>query len=297
VLIPAFKQAGARLKVVASSGGITGLHAARKFGFEETTTDTDSIFADPEVTAVAIATRHESHARLVCQALTSGKHVFVEKPLALTLDEIVEIERCYAASARPPLLMVGFNRRFSPQVKKIKSLLESANGPKAFIMTVNAGAIPSGHWTQDASIGGGRILGEACHFIDLLRFLAAAPIRRQTSARMESQTRDTAAIQVAFADGSLGVIHYLANGNKSYPKERLEIFTAGRVLTLDNFRKLTGFGWPGFSKMNLWRQDKGQRACAAAFLDAIARGGSSPIEFDELLEVSRATIEASEALR
>jgi predicted dehydrogenase len=296
VLIPAFKQAGARLKMVASSGGVSGVHAGRKFGFEETTTDTESIFVDPEVTAVAIATRHDSHARLVCQALGSGKHVFVEKPLALTPEELAEIERCYNESGKQPLLMVGFNRRFAPQVEKIKSLLEGMKGPKAFVMTVNAGAIPPEHWTQDPAIGGGRILGEACHFIDLLRFLAAAPIARHNSFRMDSRTSDTAAIQLTFADGSLGTIHYLANGSKSYPKERLEIFAAGRVLKLDNFRKLAGFGWPGFTRMNLWRQDKGQRACAAAFVQAVERRGEAPIGFHELMEVSRVTIEVSEAL-
>ena len=294
VLIPAFKQAGARLKVVASSGGVSGLHAGRKFGFEETTTDTGSVFADLQVTAVVIATRHESHARLVCQALGSGKHVFVEKPLALSLEELAEIERCYGESGKQPLLMVGFNRRFAPQIKKIKSLLESMKEPKAFVMTVNAGAIPAEHWTQDPAVGGGRILGEACHFIDLLRFLAAAPIVSHTSSRMESRTNDTAVIQLTFADGSLGTIHYLANGNRSYPKEQLEIFAAGRVLKLDNFRKLTGFGWPGFAKMNLWRQDKGQRACAAAFVQAVKRGGEPPIGVDELMEVSRIAIAVSE---
>lgn len=296
VLIPAFKQAGARLKVVASSGGVSGLHAGRKFGFEETTTDTGSVFADFQVTAVVIATRHASHARLVCQALGSGKHVFVEKPLALTLDELAEIERCYGESGKRALVMVGFNRRFAPQVKRIKSLLERMKGPKTFVMTVNAGAIPAEHWTQDPAVGGGRILGEVCHFIDLLRFLAAAPITRHSSTSMESGTHDTAAIQLAFADGSLGIIHYLANGSKTYPKEQLEIFAAGRVLKLENFRKLTGFGWPGFNKMNMWRQDKGQKTCAAAFLHAIERGGEAPIGFDELIEVSRVTIEVSEAL-
>ena len=174
VLIPAFKAAGVRFKVVASSGGVSALHAGRKFGFEEATTDTDSIFADPQVNAVVIATRHDNHARLVCQALRAGKHVFVEKPLALTLDELAEIEHVYAEvrAATPvstrgdgmPLLMVGFNRRFAPQVKKIKSLLERVKGPKAFVMTVNAGAIPSNHWTHDPGVGGGRVLGEALPF-------------------------------------------------------------------------------------------------------------------------------------
>ncbi len=298
-LIPAFKAAGARLKVVASSGGVSGVHAGRKFGFEETTTDTDSVFADPEVNTVVVTTRHDSHARLVCQALRAGKHVFVEKPLALTLEELVEIERAYGERGAPrptPLLLVGFNRRFAPQVKKIKALLDGVKGPKAFVMTVNAGAIPAGHWTQDPAVGGGRIVGEACHFIDLLRFIAGVSITRHGNARMESATADTVSIQLDFADGSIGTIHYFANGTKSFPKERLEVFAAGRVLQLNNFRKLTGFGWPGFSKMNLWRQDKGQKACVAAFLRAVEQGGEAPIGFDELMEVSRVTVEVTSTI-
>jgi predicted dehydrogenase len=157
-------------------------------------------------------------------------------------------------------------------------------------MIVNAGAIPPGHWTQDPEVGGGRIIGEACHFIDLLRFLSGAPIVRHSSTQMAGGTRDTATIQLSFEDGSMGTIHYLANGSRAFPKERLEVFAAGRVLQLDNFRKLSGFGWPGFSKMNLWRQDKGQKECAAAFVRAIESGGPPPIAFDELLEVSRVAI-------
>jgi predicted dehydrogenase len=164
-------------------------------------------------------------------------------------------------------------------------------------MTVNAGSIPPDHWTQDPQSGGGRILGEACHFIDLLRFLAGAPITGHTSTRMAGQTGDTATIQLSFQDGSIGTIHYLANGSRRFPKERLEVFAAGGVLQLDNFRKLKGYGWPGFSSMSLWRQDKGQRACAAAFIDAIENGKPSPIPFEELMEVSRVTIEVAEALR
>jgi predicted dehydrogenase len=193
--------------------------------------------------------------------------------------------------------MVGFNRRFAPQVRKIKSLLESSQGPKVFVMTVNAGQVPADHWTQDPAVGGGRILGEACHFIDLLRFLAGAQIVGHASTGMRSQTNDTVAIQLTFADGSLGTIHYLANGSKSYPKEQLEIFSAGRVLKLDNFRRLKGFGWPGFTSMNLWRQDKGQRACAAAFVHAIEQGGEPPIAIDELLEVSRIAVAVAIAQR
>ncbi len=293
VLIPAFKQAGARLKAVVSNGGVSGLHAGRKFGFEHTTTETGSIFDDADTDAVIITTRHDSHARLAEQALSAGKHVFVEKPLALTLEELNRLEKTYSGLNPAPILMVGFNRRFAPHVQKIKSLLQPVKGPKAFVMTVNAGAIPADHWTQDPSAGGGRVVGEACHFIDLLRFLAGSAIAQQSSVRMPGATADTLNIELAFADGSVGTIHYFANGSKSFPKERLEIFATGRVLQLDNFRKLRGYGWPGFAKMNLWRQDKGQRACAAAFLHAVERGGEPPIEFRELLEVSRVTIEAA----
>lgn len=291
VLIPAFKAAGAELVAVACSAGVSGVHAARKFGFARSTTDTDSLFADPQTAALAITTRHDSHARLVLQGLAAGKAVFVEKPLCLTLEELTDIAAALNAPTPVPMLMVGFNRRFAPQVQKIKSLLAGVTGPKAFVMTVNAGAIPADHWTQNPAVGGGRIVGEACHFIDLLRFLAAAPIVQAEALAMDSATGDSVGIQLGFADGSLGTVHYLANGSKAFPKERLEVFAAGRVLQLDNFRRLTGYGWPGFKKMTLWRQDKGQRACAAAFMDALRTGGPAPIPLAEILEVSRVTIE------
>lgn len=189
------------------------------------------------------------------------------------------------------MLMVGFNRRFAPQVVKIKQLLAVVGEPKGFIMTVNAGAIPAGHWTQDQAVGGGRIVGEACHFIDLLRFLAGAPIVSWQRLNLDSATGDTVSISLSFADGSMGTVHYFANGSKAFPKERLEVFAAGRVLQLDNFRTLIAYGWPGFRKLNLWRQDKGQKACAAAFTRAITQGGPEPIALEEILEVSRVTIE------
>ena len=289
VLIPAFKAAGARLKTVASSGGVSGLHAGRKFGFETTTTDTASVFSDAQINAVVVTTRHDSHAGFVMQALAAGKHVFIEKPLCLTLAELRQIEEATSA----PMVMVGFNRRFAPQVQRISALLKGVTGPKSFVMTVNAGAIPAAHWTQDLEVGGGRIIGEACHFIDLLRFLAGSRIVCHQVTRMDSQTGDSASISLKFEDGSIGVVHYLANGSKAFPKERLEIFAAGRVLQLDNFRKLQGFGWPGFNKMNLWRQDKGQKACAAAFVKAISAGGPAPIPFDQIMEVARVSIEVA----
>lgn len=294
VLIPAFKATGSRLRTVVSNGGINGLHSGRKFGFEATTTDTVNVLKDALINAVIITTRHDSHARLVCDALRAGKHVFVEKPLALHLDELQEIEAVW--SQGKALLMVGFNRRYAPQVQKIKTLLASAPGPKAFVMTVNAGAIPQDHWTQDRDAGGGRIVGEACHFIDLLRFLAGYSITRWQRMDMDSSTRDTVSIQLAFSDGSLGTVHYLANGNKEFPKERLEVFASGRVARLDNFRKLTGYGWRGFSSMNLWRQDKGQQTCARAFIEAVKKGGPAPIPFEELLESSRVSIEIAESM-
>jgi predicted dehydrogenase len=293
VLIPAFKSVGAHLATVVSSSGLTGVNAARKFGFDATTTDADSVFRDEKIDVVVIATRHDSHAPFVLQALESGKHVFVEKPLCLGLDELADIEAGYLAAAQThsPLLMVGFNRRFAPHIQKIKALLTGVAGPKSFVMTVNAGQIPGSHWTQDPKVGGGRIVGEACHFIDLLRFLAGSPIVSHTRLAMESPTADTVSLQLGFGDGSIGTVHYFANGTKAFPKERLEVFAQGRVLQLDNFRILRGFGWPAFKTMRLWRQDKGQAACVEAFLRAVREGGTSPIPFNEILEVSRATIQ------
>lgn len=294
VLIPAFRASGALLRTVVSAGGVSGLHAGRKFGFEQTTTDTESVFADPSVSAVVITTRHDSHASLVCRALQAGKHVFVEKPLALTIDEIDHIASARqdaVAIGHRPIVMVGFNRRFAPQVQRVKGLLSGVSSPKAIMMTVNAGAIPADHWTQDRKVGGGRMIGEGCHFVDLVRFLAGSPIERADAVEMDSACGDTLTVQLRFRDGSIGAIHYLSNGSKAFPKERLEVFASGRVLQLDNFRKLRGYGWPGFSTMNLWRQDKGQAACARAFVAAVAGTGPEPIPFEELLEVARATID------
>ena len=304
VLIPAFKRTPAKLKSVASSAGVSGVHAGRKFGFENTTTDSQSLFNDPEINTIVVTTRHDSHARFVCQALKAGKHVFVEKPLALNREELKEIESVYtdvASRQSAPLVMVGFNRRFAPQVQKMKSLLASVQEPKSFVMTVNAGAIPPDHWTQDMAVGGGRIIGEGCHFVDLLRFLAGAPIVSVQAMRMGRAPGvlvldDKVSFTLGFADGSFGTVHYLANGHKSFPKERLEVFCAGRILQLDNFRKLHGFGWPGFHKMNLWRQDKGNGACVAAFVEAIQNGAMAPIPFEELVESTRVSFDIVDAL-
>jgi predicted dehydrogenase/threonine dehydrogenase-like Zn-dependent dehydrogenase len=306
VLIPAFHGAGARLHAIVSNAGVSAAHYAGKYGFSNVSTDAHAAISDAPVDCVVVATRHDSHAGHVLTALKAGKHVFCEKPLCLTLEQLGEIENALANTATTqgsapdrrsrPLLMVGFNRRFAPQAVRMKSLLGTLQDRKSFIMTVNAGAIPADHWTQDPALGGGRIVGECCHFIDLLRFLAGSPIKRWSATALgrapgASSPADTVTVSLEFADGSIGSIHYLANGEKGFPKERLEVFCAGRILQLDNFRKLHGWGWKGFSSMNLWRQDKGQQACAQAFVDAVRNGGPAPIDWQEIAEVSRVSIE------
>lgn len=300
MLIPAFRAGGAVLHSIASSGGINGVVHGSRAGFGKACASASDIIGDPDVNAIAIVTRHNSHACFASAALKSGKHVFVEKPLGLTHEELAEVEAAHAAS--DALLMVGFNRRFAPQIIKMKSLLNSVREPKSFVMLMNAGAIPADHWTQDKAVGGGRIIGEACHYIDLMRHLAGSEVVSVQARRMGDNdatpiTEDKAAIMLGFADGSFGVIHYLANGAASFPKERIEVFAAGRTLQLDNFLKLKGFGWPAFKKNSLFRQDKGQTACAAAFLRAVETGGPPPIPAAELFEVARVTLEATDQLR
>lgn len=304
MLIPAFKKAGAQLHTIVTSGGLSGAITGKKAGFAVAGSDVGALLDDREVNTVAIVTRHDSHADLVGKALAAQKHVFVEKPLAITREQLAEVEQTYQeahAGGAGPQLMVGFNRRFAPQVAKMKTLLDRVDEPKSFLMVMNAGAIPASHWTQDHDVGGGRIVGEACHLIDLMRFLADSAIvsvqaRRMGDVPAIAISEDKASITLGFADGSFGTILYVANGASSFPKERIEVFTAGRTLQLDNYRKLTGFGWPGFRKMNLMRQDKGQSACAAAFLDAVETGVPA-ISVEEIFEVSRVTIDAAAALR
>lgn len=305
ILLPAFKAAGAQFHTLVTSGGVSGVIHGRKMGFAKTSTELTALWNNNAVNTAVIVTRHNTHARIVSEALTAGKHVFVEKPLAINLEELAEVEGAYHTakiSGKNLHLMVGFNRRFAPQCQKIKSLLQSVGEPKSFIMTMNAGEIPGEHWTQDIAVGGGRIIGEACHLIDLMRYFVGHEIisvqaRRIGAVSEASITEDKAAITLGFADGSFGTIHYLANGSASFPKERIEVFTAGRILQLDNFRKLRGFGWPGFRNMNLWRQDKGQMACAQAFLSSIEQGKDSPIAAEEIFEVTRVSIQVALLLR
>ncbi len=304
VLIPALAATPARLHTLVSAAGVSGTRTGRKHGFAAAATDAAAAISAPDVDAIVIATRHDTHAALVVQALEARKHVFVEKPLAITraqLDSIVAAHAAAEAGGFRPVVMVGFNRRYAPQVIRIRELLAATAEPKVFVMTVNAGEIPPEHWTQSDTIGGGRIIGEGCHFVDLLRFLAGSPIRRTHAVRMGpapgvAVLDDKATLTLEFEDGSFGTVHYLSNGHRSLPKERLEVFCRGAVLKLDNFRRLTGFGWPGFTKLNLWKQDKGNEACMAAFIAAVAKGQPSPMPFGELVEVTRSTFDAVEAM-
>lgn len=306
VLIPAFKLAGAVLDLIVTSSGVSGVHHGRKSGFRAASTDVGTLWSEPRIDTVVIVTRHADHADQVIAALQSGKHVFVEKPLALTLEQLDAIDHSYREinqrSSRALHLMVGFNRRFAPHIVRMKSLLSQQAQPKAIIMTVNAGAVPPGHWTQDQRVGGGRIIGEACHFIDLMRFLVGSPIVGHHAITIGSSagseiTEDKAAITLWFKDGSFGTIHYLANGAKAFPKERIEVFCDGAVLQLDNYRRLIGFNWPGFRSMGLLKQDKGQNACAKAFVEALRQGWEAPIPYTELVESSRVSIEVAQSLR
>ena len=294
MLIPAFAKAGARFHTLAASSGIGPVHVGRKFGFRQASTDVPALLADPSCNTVVIATRHDSHAPLVQQALAAGKHVFVEKPLCLTAEELGAIEAAYTGEQ---LLMVGFNRRFAPLLLVLQQQLQHLSGPKSFVYTCNAGTIPADHWTQDPALGGGRLLGEACHFVDLLRHLAASPIEdiQLVSAADSKPCPDTFSLQLRFADGSIGTVHYFANGSKAFPKERLEVFAAGKVLRLDNYRKLQAWGFSGFRTRRRPSQDKGQVACCAAFLAAIEAGGPAPIPVLELFEVQRWLLHALQA--
>jgi len=301
ILIPAFKKAGAKLDTLLSSGGLSALHHGEKNDFATASTDLSQMLSNERINTLVIATQHNLHAQQIVAGLNAGKHVFVEKPLALTHSQLDAIDTAYRATKGHCRLMVGYNRRFAPQVVKMKSLLSVVTEPKSLIMTMNAGHIPAEHWTQDIAIGGGRIIGEACHYIDLMRFLVGCEITDYSATRIGNTAAheicdDKASITLSFKDGSFGTIHYFANGGKSFAKERIEVFAADAVLQLDNFRELTGFGWSGF-KRHRGTQDKGNKHCSKAFVDAIATGADTPISYEEIMEVARLTIDIAEHLR
>ena len=231
----------------------------------------------------------------------------MEKPLALNNEELNLIKETYFLAQNNgtelilgPQLMVGFNRRFSPHVLKMKQLLSTVNAPKSILITVNAGHIPAEHWTQDPIKGGGRIIGECCHYIDLIRHLTDSKFtsisgQSMTSGSSKIIAEDRSTITFTCDDGSIATILYLSNGSQEYPKERVEVFCEGTVLQLDNYIKLRGFGWKKFKKMNLWSQDKGIKNCVEAFIESI-NTGSPCIPIDEIFEVAKATIDAKDIL-
>lgn len=303
-LLPAFKAAGARLKGIASSQGLSGTHIGTKLGFEINTTDSDTLMSDDEINTIIIATQHNSHARFVIQALEAGKNVFVEKPLALDQQQLDDIHAAYKSASdkgAAPKIMVGFNRRFSPLTQQMKTLVARSNAPISMVYTCNAGDIPADSWVQNPELGGGRIIGEACHFIDMARFMSGSPIQGIEAAAMKQpegviDCQDTATITVTFENGSMATIHYFANGHKSFAKERIEVFQGEQILALDNFRSLRGYGVSGFKRKKLTRQNKGQSECCEAFVNAVEKGGEAPVSYSELMEVSQACIDVMQIL-
>ncbi len=297
VLLPAIIDAGATIDTIVSSQGTTATIAAERFGARRASSDPDAAIGGDGIDTVVVATRHDSHAGYVEEALRAGRNVFVEKPLAIDregLDAVIAtVAELAEAGASVPLVGVGFNRRFAPVTVRMAELLAGVSSPKAITATMNAGALPADHWTQDPAVGGGRIVGEACHLIDLIRHLVGAPITSVSSLGLDSPGPvDTMSIQLAFADGSIGTVHYFANGSKQYPKERVEVFAADRVLVNENFRSLRAYGWPGVRNLRLRKMDKGHAASMAAFLDAVRTGGPAPIPFEEIVEVTEASFEA-----
>lgn len=332
VLLPALAKTPARLAYVADLNGAAAREGARKYGGEQAVTDYRMILNDPEVNTVFITVGHHLHARFVIESLRAGKNTFVEKPLAMNEVELDEIISVYQSLAPQPLpqakddhspsplprsataatksahspfsiphsLTVGFNRRFSPHTGKIKELLKGRSGPLCLNMTINAGVIPPDHWTQDPERGGGRIIGEGCHFIDLLSFLVGSPVRTISAVMVgegPAVRGDKTSIILGFADGSIGTVNYFANGPKSYPKEKLEIFSDGRVLKLENFRVTRGFGFKGFRRFKTARQDKGHQSEISAFIDRIEQGNEPLIPLEDLINTTRASFAAVTAAR
>ncbi|MCX8500524.1 MAG: bi-domain-containing oxidoreductase [Alphaproteobacteria bacterium] len=301
VLSEAFAQTKAGINYVSSASGLSSYLLARKLGAQNATTGIETIVKDDSVNAVVIATRHSQHFSNIMSALDYNKNIFVEKPLCLTLQELESIE--LRKALLPALIvMVGFNRRFSPFSTKLKQWLSNYSAPMAVVITVNAGFLPMEHWAQDPEVGGGRIIGEACHFIDLMRFFIGHSITsvyaqgsKISTANVDSH--DTVSITLQFKDGSHGVIHYFANGHRSFPKERVEVFISGQIFVIDNFRKLKAYGNRIFRTYSKFRQDKGQTPCVQKFIESLENGSVSPIPFDEICEVTRVTIEADRQIR
>ncbi len=300
-LLPALKKSGPQLKYISSAGGLTAKALANKYGFANSTSDYKEILKDEAVDLVMITTRHDLHAKMVMESIKAGKHVFVEKPLAIyseELDAIIQTYQEQLANGNGKSLTVGFNRRFSPFVQKAKQLLGHGKIPMNIVATMNAGYIPQEVWVQNRETGGGRIIGEACHYIDLMIALTGSKVTAVMMSALGTQpdeTTDNAIITLQFESGAQGVINYFSNGNKAYAKERVEIYAQGKTLILDNFRKLQGFGFKGFKTLST-AQDKGHYNQFGKLLEMVKDGGNPLIPFDEIVNTTRASFAALESL-
>lgn len=294
-VLPALAAVKAPVRAIVSASGVSGTMLARKYGIPLSATDPDAVLREPGVKGVIIATRHHLHATMTLAALRAGKHVFVEKPLCLKPAELAEIERTVAGlPVDGPTLTVGYNRRFSPHTERMKSLLGPEPGAVSMVATMNAGMIPQGHWVHDPEIGGGRILGEACHFIDLAIFLTGSPVIEVSAVALADST-DTASVLLRHANGSTAAVNYFANGHRAVSKERIEVHAQGRTLLLDNFRELRGHGFRSFSKLRT-RQDKGHARQFALFAGRVAEGGAALIPWSEIANGTRATFAALQSM-
>jgi predicted dehydrogenase len=295
-IIPGMKAAGANMKYIASAGGLTAKILAKKGNISIATSDYHEILNDKEVDTVMVTTRHNLHAKMVIESLQAGKNVFVEKPLCLTEEELQDIITAQHSTLSTHLL-VGFNRRFAPLAQKMKQLL--GEGPKNIVATMNAGFIPPNLWVHDPEVGGGRIIGEACHYIDLCTFLAGSKITAVCMNSMGTQSQentDNASILLKYDNGTNAVINYFANGSKAYSKERIEVYNQEKTLILDNWRILRGYGTKGFSRMKT-KLDKGHKNQFRLLVESIQKGGHPIISFDEIVNTTRASFAAIKSLK
>ena len=300
MLLPHFKSVGVRFRSIATASGVSAHDVGKRFGFEYAVSSADDVLDDNDINLVVVGTRHDLHAELAAEALRRNKHVLVEKPLALDDHQLDDLVR--AASGSSGLLMVGFNRRFSPLARQARDFFKGRNTPLSVMYRVNAGRLPKEHWLQDQQQGGGRIVGEVCHFIDLMTFLTdAVPISVFAEAVSAKQDKvidaDSVFITLKFADGSNGSIAYLSEGDKALPKERVEIFGGGRSFVLDDFRSASSFRDGRENQVMLKAQDKGQLDQVKAICESVMSGGAAPIRLEELVSTTRATFRVLDSLR
>jgi len=296
-VIPALIKAKANIKYIASANGLSAKIIARKVGAKKAITDYSIMLEDPDVNTLIITTRHNLHASMVTKGLRAGKNVFVEKPLCLNNEELAEITNVYKHINGNVLLTVGFNRRFSPFAIKMKKLLGTA--PMNIIATINAGFIPPEVWVHDLEIGGGRIIGEVCHFIDICSFLADNEVVSVCMNVMGTEIKentDNVSILLKYKNGTNATIHYFANGNKAYSKERIEVYSQNRTLILNNWKELRGYGFKGFYKMK-GRQDKGHKVQFALLGDRVKNGGEALISFNSIVNTTKASFACIESLK